>query len=103
LASAWVRSRCWGAPEEPDSLIAYLKELVNSGKRWEFAPPEPFEIESLSADAKDTDAKGKEYPLWDVDGAAVFARNPTAFLASLHACQARHSTAWEFPRDDKQQ
>jgi hypothetical protein len=85
-----------GASEAPHDQTAYLKELVNAGKDWEFAPPVPFEIASLSAEQKAADSKGREYTLWDVDGAAVFARTASAVLEALPECQARHNAAWIF-------
>jgi hypothetical protein len=81
--------------EEMAELLPYLRELVNSGPGWPFAPPEPFAAHNLCAELTATDARGRPYTLWDVDGWGVFARDPGAFWASLHGCQERQLAALE--------
>jgi hypothetical protein len=76
-----------------ESLLPYLRELLNSGRNWAFAPAEGFVIRTLSAEEKATDKKGKSYVVWDVDGWALFAENPSAFWAALPACQERQLEA----------
>jgi hypothetical protein len=77
------------AVESQDGLPDYLRELVNAGKGWPFAPAEDFAIALLSAEEKATDRKGKAYTVWDVDGWALYARDPAAFAAALPACQQK--------------
>src|SRR5947209_4840549 len=60
----------------------YLKELVNSGKEWPFAPGVPFEIVQMSADDKAKTPRGTTYTAWEVDGQAVFAQEASTFLAA---------------------
>lgn len=74
-----------GAAERTEQLLSYLKELVESGPDWPFAPAQAFVIRPLSAEEKATDPKGKAYTLWDVDGWAIFAADPAAFWAALPA------------------
>src|SRR5438128_2269268 len=52
-----------GAEERTDLLMAYLKELLNNGPGWSFAPAEAFVVQPLSAEEKMTDAKGHVHPL----------------------------------------
>jgi len=89
-----------GAEERTNQLLAYLHELVEEGPGWAFAPSERFVIQVLNAEEKGTDAKGKSYPVWDVDGWAIFAVNPTAFWAALPACQERQSASLEVEEDE---
>ena len=89
----------WLAPglverEDAQQLRAYLKELLDAGGGWEFAPPEAHNVRRNSIDQNVTDADGKEYPSWGVEGAAVFAASPGAFIGSLPACLDRRSSAW---------
>jgi hypothetical protein len=78
-----------GAAERTENLLPYLRELVNNGTSWPFAPGQPFAVAVLTADKKGIDARGHTYTLWEVDGWAVFARDPAAFWAALPACQER--------------
>ncbi len=80
--------------DDAGPLRAYLKELVSSGGGWEFAPAEPYLVRTISLDQKVTDANGKEYPGWEIEGTALFARDPAAFIESLPSCLTRHSAAW---------
>lgn len=90
---------CWNPPtlqaflqddaERTEQLLPYLKELANQGPGWAFAPDTPFGLETLSAEEKATDARGKSYTAGDVDGCAIFAENPAIFWAALPACQDR--------------
>ena len=84
-----------GAEERSDRLLDYLRELANNGPGWTFAPAEPFTLQPLTADQKATGPDGKEYLLWDVDGWAVFARDPAAFWAALPACQEKQLAGLE--------
>jgi len=72
------------------SIEPYLRELLESGPAWEFAPPVPFVAQPLSAEGKALDAKGAAYTAWEVDGYCIFAENPATFWASLPACHQRH-------------
>ncbi len=90
------------AVERTEQLLPYLRELVNFGAGWPFAPAQPFVIQRLSAEEKGTDATGRTYPLWEVDGWAVFASNPSAFWAALPACQERQLASLEIPKEDKE-
>jgi hypothetical protein len=79
-----------GAEERTEQLLPYLHELVESGSTWDFAPSVPFVIVPMTADEKATDPKkGKVHTVWDVDGAAIFAENPSAFWNALPDCQER--------------
>jgi hypothetical protein len=84
-----------GAAERTERLLPYLRELLEAGPRWPYAPAEPFVISTLNADEKATDARGRTYPLWDVDGWAIFAANPAAFWAALPGCQERLAKSLE--------
>ncbi|MBI1915505.1 MAG: hypothetical protein HYS12_12335 [Planctomycetes bacterium] len=88
-----------GAAERTEALLPYLKELVHQGPGWAFAPPTPFALQMLSAEEKGTDQRGRSYTMWDVDGWAVFAENPTAFWAALTECQQRQLASLEMPND----
>jgi hypothetical protein len=83
----------WGGPPSADqgteALIPFLKELSLQGVGWEFAPGTPFALETLSAEEKTTDAKGKTYTARDVDGSAIFAQSPAAFWAAVPECQQK--------------
>lgn len=89
-----------GAEERTNQLLPYLHELLGAGPGWPFAPSEPFVIKVLNADEKGTDAKGKSYPIWDVDGWAIFAKNPAAFWAALPACQQRQAESLEVEEEE---
>ena len=78
-----------GAAERTDELLAYLRELVSQGPNWQFAPAVPFALRQLSAEDKSQDSKGKSHTLWDIDGWAIFARDPAAFWAALPDCRQR--------------
>ena len=78
-----------GAAERTEGLLPYLKELLNQGPRWAFAPPVPFTPRTLVAEEKRPDDAGRMHTLWDVDGWAVFAPDVAAFWAALPACQER--------------
>jgi hypothetical protein len=76
-----------GAAGRTERLLPYLRELLRQGPGWAFAPAEPFAVQTVNAEEKGADAQGRTYPVWDVDGWAVFAANPAAFWAALPACQ----------------
>jgi hypothetical protein len=82
------------ARDETGALSAYLKELTGAGGGWEFAPPAAYVVRAILLDEKIKDATGREYPNWDVEGTAVFAAEPEAFLDSLPACAERQNAAW---------
>lgn len=88
-----------GAAERTEQLLPYLRELVNDGDGWPFAPAQPFVVRLLTAEEKGTDAQGKTYLLWEVDGWAVFTPDPSAFWAALPACQERQLASLEMPED----
>jgi hypothetical protein len=88
-----------GAAERTEKLLPYLRELVNAGAGWPFAPAEPFAVRLLSAEEKGTDAKGRTYPLWEVDGWAVFAPDAAAFWAALPACQEKQLEGLKVPEE----
>jgi hypothetical protein len=90
-----------GAAERTDALLPYLKELVNQGPGWAFAPPVPFALQTLCAEEKATDRRGKSFTLWDVDGWAVFAQDPAAFWAALPDCQERQLTALDLGEGER--
>jgi hypothetical protein len=83
------------AEEQIAALLPYLYELLEAGPGWPFAPSIPFTIQRLSAEGKANDSKGKPYTAWEVDGAAVFAQDPTAFWSALPECQERHLKSLE--------
>jgi hypothetical protein len=80
--------------EEPERLPNFLKDLVNAGSQWEFAPQQPHVIRPISLDQSIRGPDGKEHPSWEVEGAAVFARDAGGFIDELPACQARQSSVW---------
>ncbi len=82
------------ARQDADLLQTYLKELVSSGAGWEFAPSVEHLVRTISLDRKVKEADGREYPNWEIEGTALFARDAAAFVASLPACLARQSAAW---------
>jgi hypothetical protein len=88
-----------GAAERTEQLLDYLHELLQSGRDWPFAPAEPFAIQTLNAEENATDPRGKSYPVWDVDGWAIFAANPAAFWAALPACHERWSASLDVGDD----
>jgi hypothetical protein len=88
-----------GAAERTEQLLPYLRELVNARAGWPFAPAEPFTVRLLSADEKGTDERGRSYPIWEVDGWAVFAQSPAAWWSALPACQERQLQSLEVPED----
>jgi hypothetical protein len=83
-------------------LTDYLRELAGSGPGWDFAPAQPFHARPISADQKKTDRKGKPHPVWEVDGAALFAQNPPAFVAELPACRDRQLAGLKVKPEDEQ-
>src|SRR5262249_38328132 len=89
-----------GAAERSEALLPYLKELINQGSGWTFAPSTPFALQMLSAEEKTTDRRGRACTLWDVDGWAVFAENPAIFWTALPDCQQRQLQSLELS-DDK--
>ena len=80
--------------DDAEQLQTYLQEMVGAGGGWEFAPSEPHIVRAISREQKITEADGKEYPSWEIEGTAVFAGDPAAFIDSLPACLARQSGAW---------
>jgi hypothetical protein len=78
-----------------ESLFPYMGMLAESGKGWEFAPAELFEIQGISEEGKALDPQGKEFTAWEADGWAVFACSPKHFLAAIHECQANQSGVWQ--------
>ncbi len=72
------------------SIEPYLRELLESGPDWEFAPPVSFVTFRLSAEGKAFDEKGVAYTAWEVDGYCVFAESPAPFWDALPACHERH-------------
>lgn len=92
----------WESPH-PDlqfsrELESYLKELVNKGPKWAFAPRCGFELKLLSAE--EISGKGKEGQLCEVDGWAIFAEDPQAFWAALPACCNDHLASLEPPDEN---
>jgi hypothetical protein len=77
------------AAERTEELMPYLKELLESGPGWPFAPTTPFAAQALTADEKAADKKGKQYLVWDVDGWVLFAEDPAAFWVALPDCMER--------------
>jgi hypothetical protein len=71
-----------------------MEMLAESGKGWEFAPAELFEIQGISGDGKAVDPQGQEFTAWEADGWAVFACLPRQFLAAILECQAKQSGVW---------
>src|SRR6516225_4435557 len=69
----------FGAVDGEHTLTSFLKELASMGIAWEFAPAEPFVVQEITAEEKATSKKGRQYTVWDVDGAALFARDARAF------------------------
>jgi hypothetical protein len=61
------------ARHDTEQLRTFLKDLVGAGSGWEFAPSEGHSVRPISVDQKITDASGKEYPRWEIEGTAVFA------------------------------
>ena len=90
------------AADVEGQLQPYLKELANTGKSWEFAPAQEFTVADLFVEEKATDPRGKEYPLWEVDGEAIFAPDAAAFLAALPACQEKHRASLRVDETDRQ-
>jgi hypothetical protein len=79
-----------GAVDGEHHLTSYLKELVNSGPAWEFAPAAVCDVKQINAEEKAPGPKkGKEHTVWDIDGWALFAQNSAEFLAQLPGCQER--------------
>jgi hypothetical protein len=68
----------------------YLRELLETGPGWEFAPPVRFVVQRLSAEGQAQDVKGAGYTAWEANGYSVFAENPAAFWAELPSCHQRH-------------
>jgi hypothetical protein len=84
-----------GSTEEASNLSDFMRELINHGKTWDFAPAEPFEISPIAADQKATGPRGKTYTAWEVDGQAVFAQDASAFVAALPACMDQQNSTWK--------
>lgn len=82
------------ARDEAQQFRSYLKELVEAGAGWQFAPAEEHTIRFISRDHKVTDASGKEYPDWEVEGTAVFVRDGKLFIQGLPGCLERQNTTW---------
>jgi hypothetical protein len=80
--------------EDAEQLRHYLKDLTNAGSGWEFAPTLEHSVRPISLDQKVTDANGREYPSWEIEGTALFAIDAEAFLASLPAWLERQNAAW---------
>jgi hypothetical protein len=104
---AWSMEFRWDHPnlaaaDFEGHLREYLAELANSGKGWEFAPAERFDVVALSADEKAVDPRGKPYLRWEVDGTGLFAAAPAAFLAALPGCQERHLATLRVKPEDQQ-
>lgn len=89
----------WLHPDPASSADAaplrnYLKELASAGGGWSFAPAEEHALRFMSADHKITDANGKEYPEWEVEGTVLFAADAPALLRNLPSYVERQSTPW---------
>jgi hypothetical protein len=80
--------------EDATQIRTYLKEMAGAGGGWSFAPAEEHSLRFMSVDHKITDAGGKEYPEWEIEGSALFARDAQAFLQSLPACVQRQNATW---------
>lgn len=80
--------------DDANAQLTYLKELVAAGAGWEFAPPAEHTVRPISLDQSTTDADGKVYPNWEIEGATVFARNAPAFMESVPACMVRRHATW---------
>jgi hypothetical protein len=78
--------------EDAQDLYAFLKELSTAGVGWELAPRQEHAVRIISKDHTITDAHGKSYPDWEIEGMAVFARDPEAFIAELPSCLERRSS-----------
>jgi hypothetical protein len=83
------------ASDSSESLLPYMEMLAQSGKGWEFAPAELFEIQGISEEGKVVDPQGNEFIAWEADGWVVFACPPRPFLAAIHECQAKQSGVWQ--------
>jgi len=83
------------ASDFSESLFPYMEMLAESGKGWEFAPAELFEIQAISEEGKALDPQGKEFTGWEADGWVVFACPPRPFLAAIRECQAKQSGIWQ--------
>src|SRR4051794_23571801 len=55
-----------GMAERIDVLLPFLKELVNQGPKWVYAPIIPFVLRLLSAEEKVSDEHGPSHLVWDV-------------------------------------
>lgn len=76
---------CLNASGPSESLVPYMEMLVQSGKGWEFAPLEPFQIQNIN----------EEGTTWEADGWAVFARRPGDFLAAIIECRETQDGVWK--------
>jgi hypothetical protein len=83
--------------EENDRLRSFLKDLASSGANWDFAPTEGHVIQPISRDQTVRGPDGKDHPSWEVEGAAVFASEAPAFVASLPAYMAQRDASWQEP------
>jgi hypothetical protein len=92
----WLHPGLEGA-EDADRLRAYLKDLVTSGAGWEFAPRQEHVVRSITRDQTVRGPDGRDHPSWEVEGAAVFARDAAAFVAEVPAAMARQAALWPEP------
>jgi hypothetical protein len=83
--------------EDVDRLRAFLKDLASSGPGWGFAPPATHATRPISLDQSTKGPDGKEHPNWEIEGAAVFAREAAVFVASLPGCVADRDASWREP------
>jgi hypothetical protein len=81
--------------EDDVTFTDYLRERGSSGRNWEFAPAETFEMLPITADEKAAGPKGRSYTTWDVDGWALFALHADALVARLPGCRDRHLASLE--------
>ncbi len=82
-----------GMEEQVEGLLPYLRELLDAGAGWAFAPAAAFEVRPLRAEETAQDKRGRSYTLWEVDGWAIFAQAPAAFWAALPAARERQLAA----------
>lgn len=80
--------------EDASLLRTFLKDLVAAGNNWEDAPPEAHTVQPISLDQNVLEADGRKYPSWSIEGTAIFAGDPDAFIASLPACLGRQRSPW---------
>ena len=80
----------------PQRLAAQFDELGGNIGR-EHSPGGAHSVQPISRDHTITDANGKTYPDWAVEGTAVFAGDAAAFVGSLPACLERRNATFEEP------